>query len=65
MFIVKWVQMDDTFSYYPCCQFVKTYDEAREIKAEKEEITETQYERNGDIFDGKIVSEIYIDEIKV
>lgn len=63
MFIVKWVEMDDVFSYYPKCKVVKTYDEARVIKSEKEEISESQYERNGDIFQGKIISEIYIDEI--
>ncbi|MDT3740750.1 MAG: hypothetical protein RO257_14760 [Candidatus Kapabacteria bacterium] len=63
MFIVKWVEMDDVFSYYPKCKAVKTYEESRAIKSDKEEISESQHERNGDIFQGKIISEIYIDEI--
>ncbi|MBX3045199.1 MAG: hypothetical protein KIT33_10295 [Candidatus Kapabacteria bacterium] len=63
MFIVKWVEMDDVFSYYPQCKVVKTYEEARVIKSDMEEILESQYEQNGDIFSGKIISEIYIYEI--
>ena len=64
MFIVKWVEMDDIFSYYPCTVIVNSYDEAMEIKSQKEDLLDAQSE-DDEIYVGKIISEIYIDEISL
>jgi hypothetical protein len=64
MFIVKWVEMDDVFNYYPCIKIFSDYNDAWEFKAEKEDELEQQADKLDSLFEGKIISEIYIDEIK-
>ena len=64
MYIVKWVETDEVFNYYPCIKIFSDYDEAREYKAEKEAELEQQNEKLDSIFEGKIISEIHIDVIE-
>lgn len=63
MFIVKWIEMDEIFNNYPCIKIFSDYDEAREFKAQKEDELEQQTDKLDDLFEGKIISEIYIDVI--
>ncbi len=64
MYIVKWVETDNIFNYYPCFKIFSEYNEAREFQAQKEAELELQNDKVEDLFEGKIISEIYIDEIK-
>ena len=64
MYIVKWVETDEVFNYYPCIKIFSDYDEAREFKAEKEAELEQQNDKFDSLLEGKIISEIYIDDIK-
>lgn len=63
IYIVKWVIMDDIFNYYPCFSLFKKYDDARNFQIQKEEEIEQQQDRLEEIFEGKIISEIYLEEI--
>jgi hypothetical protein len=64
-YIVKWVEMDDIFNYYPCLKIFSEYDEARNYQIEKEEESEGQENKMDELYDGKIISEIYLEEIKL
>ena len=64
-YIVKWVEMDDIFNYYPCLKIFSEYNEARNYQIEKEEEFENQENRLDELYDGKIISEIYLDEVKL
>ena len=64
MWMVKWVSTDEIFNYYPCEKIFTDYDTARNLQSEMEEELEKQIDRVEDIFEGKILSEIFIEEIK-
>lgn len=65
MWIVSWVVIDEIFNYYPCVRFAKNYEDAREIQSilEEEQAEQQDREDYSELFFGKIVSEIYINEI--
>ena len=64
MFIVKWVETDEVFNYYPCIKIFSDYNEAREYKAQKEDELEQQNDKFDSLLEGKIISEIHIDIIE-
>ena len=59
MVVVKWVEMDEIFNYYPCVRIFTDYDKAREFKAVVE------HDKMDSSSEDKIVSEIFIEEIKI
>jgi len=59
MWVVKWVEKDDIFNYYPFIRIFADYDKAREFKAEVE------HDKMDCSSEDKIVSVIYIEEIKI
>jgi hypothetical protein len=61
-YIVKWVEMDDIFNYYPCIKIFSEYNEARNYQIEKEEEFDGQENKMEELYDGKIISEIYLEE---
>ena len=63
MYIVKWVEMDEIFNYYPCVNIFSDYDKAREYQTEKEIELENQTDKLDNLFEGKIISEVYIEQI--
>lgn len=63
IYIVKWVEMDEIFNYYPCFNLFEQYDDARNFQIQKEEEIEQQQDRLEELFEGKIISEIYLEEI--
>jgi hypothetical protein len=65
MWIVKWVEMDCMLSYYPCLRIFGDYNKARNYQLEKEEEIEKQFEKIESLYDGKILSEIYLEEIRL
>jgi hypothetical protein len=64
-FIVKWVEMYDIFNYYPCIKIFSEYHEARNYQIEKEEEFDGQENKMEELYDGKIISEIYLEEVKL
>jgi ribosomal protein L15 len=66
MWIIKWVEMDFIYNYYPKVRFANTYDKAKEIQAELEAENEDQESEEyiSELFEGKIMSEIYVEEIE-
>ena len=64
-YIVKWVEMDDIFNYYPCLKIFSIYNDARNFQLEKEEEIEQQQDKLEELYDGKIISEIYLEEIAI
>jgi len=63
--VVKWVEMDDIFNYYPCLKVFSIYNEAQNFQLEKEEELEQQQDKLEELYDGKIISEIYLEEIEI
>ena len=63
--VVKHVEMNDVFDYYPCLQIFSVYNEARNYQLEKEEELEQQQDKLEELYDGKIISEIYLEEIEI
>ena len=63
MFIIKWVEQDEIFNYYPKILFFSKYEKARDYKSELEMILEKQSEDMVLIYKNKILSEIYLEEI--
>lgn len=63
IYIVKWVQMDEIHNYYPCFNLFEQYEDAKNFQIQKEEEIEQQQDRLEEIFEGKIISEIYLEEI--
>ena len=65
MWVVKWVEMDDIFNYYPGVRIFSDYESARNyqyhVKADLERLID-KMECN---YEGKIISEILIDEIEL
>ena len=57
--------MDDIFNYYPCIKIFSVYNEARNFQLEKEEELEQQQDKLEELYDGKIISEIYLEEIEI
>ena len=64
-YLVKWVEMDDIFNYYPCHKIFSEYNEARNFQIDKEEEFDNQENRLEELYNGKIISEIYIEEIQI
>jgi hypothetical protein len=64
-YMVKWVSMDEIYNYYPCFQIFTDYIEARNFATDKEEESFNQIERPDELFEGKIVSEVYLEEFKI
>jgi hypothetical protein len=52
-------------SYYPCLRIFGDYNKARNYQLEKEEEIEKQFEKIESLYDGKILSEIYLEEIRL
>ena len=65
LYILKWVEMDEIYNYYPCLQIFSDYNEARDFKNKKEDELADQESRMEELFEGKIISEIYIDEVPI
>jgi hypothetical protein len=63
--VVKFVITDDTLNYYPCVRIFADEKKARDFKSEMETELEKQTDKLDSIFVGKILSEIYISEIKL
>lgn len=63
IYIVKWVEMDEIFNYYPCFNLFEQFDDARNFQLLKEDEIELQQSRLDEIYEGKIVSDIYLEEI--
>jgi hypothetical protein len=61
MWMIKWVEMNDCLEYYPMHKFFKDYYDAKDFQ---NEIDERRGEELG-IDPGSIVSEVYIEEIKL
>ncbi len=60
-YIVKWVKLDDTLLYYPCTNVFYDYDKALDFQNEMQMELESQNEKLDEIFDGKIVSDIFLE----
>jgi len=65
MFCVKYVETDEIFNYYPCVRIFSEYDKARMFREKIETKLEEQAEKMDSIFEGKILSEVYLEEIEV
>lgn len=62
MFIIKWVELDDLYNNYPAVILLSNSQEAKEKFLELEKLSEEQQSQMEELFVGKIVSEIYIEE---
>ena len=65
MFIIKWVETDEIYNYYPCVRIFSDYDKARMFREKMETKLEEQSDKMDSIFEGKILSEVYLEEIEV
>ncbi len=65
LYIIKWIEMDEIYNYYPCLQLFSDINEARDFKSNKEDELANQESRMEELFDGKIISEIYLEEIQI
>lgn len=65
LYIIKWVEMDEIYNYYPCLQIFSDENEARDFKSKKENELARQESRMEELFEGKIISEIYLEEIQI
>ena len=64
-YIVKWVEMDEIFNYYPCVKIFVDYNEAKNFYVDKDEELNNQETKLEDLFEGKIISEIYLEEVEI
>ena len=64
-YIVKWVELDDIYNYFPCIELFSEYDQAKNYLNDKEEIRDKQENRMDEFFDGKIISEIYLEVLDI
>jgi len=64
MYCVKWVETDEIYNYYPCARIFSDNDKARQFREEMENKLEKQSDKIDSVFEGKILSEIYLDEIE-
>lgn len=55
--------MDEIFNYFPCFNLFEQYEDANNFQIQKEEEIEQQQNRLEELFEGKIISEIYLEEI--
>lgn len=55
--------MDEIFNYYPCLKFFSNEIDARDFKLTKEDEIEQQQARLEELFEEKIISDIYLEEI--
>ncbi|MCX6152771.1 MAG: hypothetical protein NT007_01290 [Candidatus Kapabacteria bacterium] len=65
LFIVKWVSMDEIHNYYPCQQIFTDYNSARSFRGEMDDELVLQELRTEELFEDKIMSEIYLEEIEI
>jgi hypothetical protein len=63
MFMVSYVVLDEIFNYYPIVKFSNTREKAEQIEEDVHNEIEKQSSRMEELFDGKIVSEPYFQEI--
>jgi len=61
-YIVKWVEMDDIYNYYPRLRIFSDYNAARDFQGEKEEDAESG--KVDELYGGKIISDIFLEELK-
>ena len=67
MWLIKWVELNLMYEYIPKIRVARTKDEAKEIESfllveKKEQETE---EFISELFEGKICSDIFMEEIQV
>lgn len=65
MFVIKWIELDDVFNYHPATAFAKTLEQAIEKQNEIAALDESQIDRSDELFSGKIMSEVIIEEIRL
>ncbi|TAL67965.1 MAG: hypothetical protein EPN82_12905 [Bacteroidetes bacterium] len=63
MFMISYVVLDELFNYYPIVKFSNTREKAEQVEEDVREELERQTSRMEELFEGKIVSEPYFQEI--
>jgi hypothetical protein len=65
MWIVKYVVFDEVYQYTPIALVFSDYESARIFKDEKEELLESQINQLEELYEDKIISEIFIEKIEI
>ena len=65
MFIIKWVELNDIYNYFPATAFAETFETALVKQYVIDERNEQQANRAEELFSGKIMSEAIIEEIRL
>ena len=65
MYILKWIELDDKFDYYPCAILFYSYEALKQRKEEKLYHLKLQSFKPEEIYEGKIVSDLYVSEIEL